>query len=99
VHADAPDMTTRTGFSKEQERSGAAENQKCLASRPEKACQSGLDACFYRRVVVVCRNFLRAQQDVGDLWRLTHRHDNVLQRISTLFAALLANNAVAIQTQ
>src|SRR6266481_526462 len=25
VHADAPDMTTRTGFSKEQERSGAAE--------------------------------------------------------------------------
>jgi hypothetical protein len=92
-------MTTRTGFSKEQERSGAAENQKCPASRPEKACRSSLDACFYRRVVVVCRDFLRAQQDVSDLWRLTHRHDNALQRISTIFAALVANNAVAIQTQ
>jgi hypothetical protein len=69
-------MTTRTGFSKEQERSGAAENQKCLASCPETACRSSLDACFYKRVVVVCRNFLRAQQDVGDLWLPAHRHDN-----------------------
>jgi hypothetical protein len=29
-------MTTRTGFSKEQKRSGAAKNQRCPASRPEK---------------------------------------------------------------
>jgi hypothetical protein len=99
VHAGAPNMTTRIDFSKEQERGGAAENQKRLAGRTEKARRSGLDACFYRRAIVVCRNFLRAQQDVGDLWRLTHRHVYALQRTSTLLGALVASNALAIQTQ
>jgi len=95
----APNMTTRIDFSKEQERGGAAENQKRLASRTEKARRSGLDACFYRRAIVVCRNFLRARQDVGDLWRLTHRHVYALQPTSTLFRVLVASNALAIQTQ
>ena len=59
-----------------------------LAGHLEKAFQSGLDTCLCWRAIVVCRNFLRSQQDVGDLWRLTHRHDNVLQRTTTLFGVL-----------
>jgi uncharacterized Rossmann fold enzyme len=80
MRTDAPDMMTRTGLSKEQKRGAAAANQERLASRSEKTCLSGLDVFFSGRAVVVCGNFPRAKQDVVDLWRLTHRHDNVLQR-------------------
>jgi hypothetical protein len=87
LHADAPNMTTQNGRSNEQDRGGATENQKCPASRLEKVCGSGRDIFFYWCAVVVCRNFPREKQRIGDLWRLTHRHDNVLQRTSTPWAA------------
>jgi hypothetical protein len=88
MRADTPDMTTRTGFSKEQDRDSAAENQECLTSCLEKARWSSFDTCFCRRGIVVCGNFLRAEQGLVDLWRLTHRHDNFLQRRFTLFGML-----------
>jgi hypothetical protein len=62
MRVDAPDMTRQTGFSKEQERDGAAENEKHLASRLEQAFRSGLDTCFCWRAIVVCWNFLRSQR-------------------------------------
>jgi len=87
-------MTARTAFSKKQERGAATENQKRLASRPETGCRPSLDTCFYtgfwRHAIVVCRNLLRAKQRLVDLWRLTHRQDNVLQLTSALFGILLA---------
>jgi len=90
-------MTALNGFSKKQDRDGAAKNQQCLGSRPETACRSSLDTCYWWRAIVVCRNFLWAKQRLVDLWQLTHRHDNVLQL--HLFWILLPSNAVAIQAQ
>jgi hypothetical protein len=85
MRSDTPDMTTPASYSKEKECDPAAENQKRLASCLEKARPSSLDTCFWWRAIVVCRNFLCAKQRLVDLWRLTHRHDNVLQLTSTPF--------------
>jgi hypothetical protein len=69
--------------------------KKRPASHPERAFGfKAFHTSLYLRAIVVCGEPSRSKQDIGDLWRLTHRH-GVLRR--TALGYVLVSNSIAIR--
>jgi len=69
--------------SEEQERRETRKNGNCQPGRWKSAsCRRGLHKRIYTRAIIVCGSVPCLEKDISNPWRLTHRHDSVLQKIN-----------------